>query len=249
MAIPEIATISPPIYYWGTPVVLITTENEDGTFNIAPMSSAWWLGNRCMLGLGKDSQTTINLIRTKQCVLNMADDTMTAAVNALALTTGSKKVMTASEDMGYLYFKRTHGYEYVKDKFGRSCLTPLASNVVRPPRIRECPAQMEAELQGFYNMMNDVDVRGFMALEVKVVQTHVYENIRWPGYPNRIDPDKWHPLIMSFAQLYGLKHEKVDKSILAKIDDEGYRPFANPVNNGEKIEEEGTTETLTNGIH
>lgn len=53
--------INPAIYYWGTPVVLITTTNEDGTHNIAPMSSAWWLGTRCMLGLSGESQTTINL--------------------------------------------------------------------------------------------------------------------------------------------------------------------------------------------
>ena len=30
------------VLYFGTPVVLITTRNEDGTPNIAPMSSAWW---------------------------------------------------------------------------------------------------------------------------------------------------------------------------------------------------------------
>lgn len=163
MSTPPTSTISPPIYYWGTPVVLITTENEDGTFNIAPMSSTWWLGNRCMLGLGADSQSTINLIRTKQCVVNMADDTMVGAVNTFAMTTGSKEVTTATEDMGYLYFKRSQGYQYVKDKFSRAELTPVASNVVRPPRIAECPAQMEAELKGVYGMMGDMDIRGYRA--------------------------------------------------------------------------------------
>ncbi len=37
-------TIEPSILYPGTPVVLISTQNEDGTANRAPMSSAWWLG-------------------------------------------------------------------------------------------------------------------------------------------------------------------------------------------------------------
>ncbi|UKZ79012.1 hypothetical protein TrVFT333_006763 [Trichoderma virens FT-333] len=239
-------TISPPIFYWGTPVVLITTENEDGTFNIAPMSSAWWLGNRCMLGLGQDSQTTINLIRTKQCVLNMADDTMTEAVNALALTTGAKEVETATEGMGYLYFKRTHGYQYVKDKFGRSGLTPVPSKVVRPPRIAECPGQMEAELQGVYYMMEDVGMRGFIALQVKVLQTHVHESIRWAGYPNRIDPDKWHPLIMSFTQFYGLASKRFTESTLSEIDVEKYRPFSNAVEDGEGKEGEESTRQLLN---
>lgn len=190
-----------------------------------------------MLGLGAASQLTINLIRTKQCVINMADDTMVGAVNALAMTTGSKAVTTATEDMGYLYFKRSQGYQYVKDKFSRAGLTPVASNVVRPPRIAECPARMEAELTGVYDMMGDMDIRGFNALEVMVLQTHVHESIRWVGYPNRIDPDKWNPLIMSFAQFYGLKYKKITQSTMTQIDEEAYRPFANAVDETTTMEE------------
>jgi flavin reductase (DIM6/NTAB) family NADH-FMN oxidoreductase RutF len=37
-------TIEPSILYFGTPVVLISTRNEDGTTNVAPMSSAWFSG-------------------------------------------------------------------------------------------------------------------------------------------------------------------------------------------------------------
>ncbi|MEQ4723643.1 hypothetical protein [Nonomuraea sp. B19D2] len=36
-------TIELSILYFGTPVVLLSTENPDGTFNLAPMSSAWAL--------------------------------------------------------------------------------------------------------------------------------------------------------------------------------------------------------------
>lgn len=229
-------TISPPIFYWGTPVVLITTENEDGTSNIAPMSSAWWLGNRCMLGLGAISQTTINLLRTKQCVLNLASDDMAGAVNALAKTTGSKEMPTAAEGTGYLYFKRMNGYKYVPDKFGHSGLTPVDSDLIRPPRIAECPAQMEAELKGVYEMVQDAEIKGFVALEVKVLRTHVHGDICMSGHANRIDPDKWHPLIMSFQELYGLGRKKTSDSILAEINEERYRPFSNPV------EDEATTE-------
>jgi flavin reductase (DIM6/NTAB) family NADH-FMN oxidoreductase RutF len=78
-----------------------------------------------MLGLGAISQTTINLLRTKQCVLNLASDGMADAVNALARTTGSKEVLTAEPDEGYKYFKRINGYVYVQDKFGRAGLKPL----------------------------------------------------------------------------------------------------------------------------
>jgi flavin reductase (DIM6/NTAB) family NADH-FMN oxidoreductase RutF len=37
-------TSEPGILYFGTPVVLISTVNEDGSYNLAPMSSAFWLG-------------------------------------------------------------------------------------------------------------------------------------------------------------------------------------------------------------
>jgi flavin reductase (DIM6/NTAB) family NADH-FMN oxidoreductase RutF len=37
----------PSILYFGTPVVLISTVNEDGSHNLAPMSSVFWLGWRC----------------------------------------------------------------------------------------------------------------------------------------------------------------------------------------------------------
>ena len=48
----------PSILYFGTPVVLISSENEDGSANLAPMSSAFWLGWRCILGLNAASKTT-----------------------------------------------------------------------------------------------------------------------------------------------------------------------------------------------
>src|SRR5262249_16789959 len=48
----------PAILYFGTPVVLISTLNEDGSANLAPMSSAWWLRGRCMLGLDPTSKTS-----------------------------------------------------------------------------------------------------------------------------------------------------------------------------------------------
>lgn len=53
-----------PILYFGTPVVLISTLNEDGSCNLAPMSSAFWLGWRCLLGLAAISKTTQNMIRS-----------------------------------------------------------------------------------------------------------------------------------------------------------------------------------------
>ena len=63
--------VEPSILYFGTPVVLVTTLNEEGTPNIAPMSSAWWPGWNCVLGFGARSKTPQNLARTGECVLNL----------------------------------------------------------------------------------------------------------------------------------------------------------------------------------
>ena len=84
--------IEPSILYFGTPVVLISSDNEDGSPNLAPMSSAFWLGWRAMLGLGARSKTAQNLLRTGECVLNLPSDTMAAVVDRLAMTTGSDPV-------------------------------------------------------------------------------------------------------------------------------------------------------------
>ena len=67
-------TIDPAILYFGTPVVLVSTQNEDGSPNLAPMSSAWWLGSSCMLGFGARSHTPANLLRTGECVLCLRAD-------------------------------------------------------------------------------------------------------------------------------------------------------------------------------
>ena len=64
-------TIDPAILYFGTPVVLVSSLNEDGTPNVAPMSSAWWLGQSCLLGFGARSKTPANILRTGECVLNL----------------------------------------------------------------------------------------------------------------------------------------------------------------------------------
>jgi flavin reductase (DIM6/NTAB) family NADH-FMN oxidoreductase RutF len=210
------SVISPAILYWGTPVVLITSSNEDGTSNISPMSSAFWLGHSCVLGLDASSKTTENMLRTKQCVLNLADDSMTPFVNKLACTTGSDPVSES---------KKSRNYLSVKDKWTRAGLHPQPSDFVAPQRIMECPVQMECQVVNTTQMFNNMpDRKGLIvSIEVRVLRVHVIEELRMQGRPNRIDPDKWRPLIMSFQHFYGLRQGKVDVSVLAGVEEEKYR--------------------------
>jgi flavin reductase (DIM6/NTAB) family NADH-FMN oxidoreductase RutF len=87
-----LTTTNPAILYFGTPVVLVSSLNPDGSANLAPMSSAWWLGWRCMLGFGARSATPQNILRTGECVLNLPSAAMAPVVDRLALTTASDPV-------------------------------------------------------------------------------------------------------------------------------------------------------------
>ena len=205
----------PAILYFGTPVLLISTVNEDGSVNLAPMSSVFWLGWRAVLGLSASSQTTQNLLRTGQCVLNLPSVDLVGAVNQLARTTGTDPVPP---------WKAQAGYRTERGKFALAGLTPEAAETVAPARVRECPVQLEAVLEAHHSLAeNDATQRGrLLTLEVGVQRVHLADSIVMAGDPNRVDPEKWRPLIMSFQQFYGLG-PKVHPSTLAQIPEALYR--------------------------
>ena len=58
--------------------------------------------------------------------------------------------------------------------------------------------------------------------EVRVTRVHVHDAIRMPGSKDRVDPDRWSPIIMNFQRFYGTGAE-VRPSRLATIDEEWYR--------------------------
>jgi flavin reductase (DIM6/NTAB) family NADH-FMN oxidoreductase RutF len=67
----EFRTIEPKILYFGTPVALISSLNEDGSTNLAPMSSFWALGWTLVLGLLDGTKTAENFERHPECVVNL----------------------------------------------------------------------------------------------------------------------------------------------------------------------------------
>ncbi len=204
-----------PILYFGTPVVLISSINEDGSVNLAPMSSAFWLGWRCIIGLGSASQTSVNLIRTRQCVLNLPSVSQVNIVDRLALTTARNPVPEA---------KQKKGYQFRRDKFSIAGVTAISSEIISVPRVKECPIHLEAEVIRFSEIGEDQEtIRGrLLSFELKIVRVHLDESILMNGSPDKVDPDKWKPLIMSFQQFYGIG-EKVYGSRLAQIPENLYK--------------------------
>jgi flavin reductase (DIM6/NTAB) family NADH-FMN oxidoreductase RutF len=209
-------SIEPAILYFGTPVVLVSTLSPDGRVNVAPISSAWWLGWSCMLGFGARSQTPANLQRTGECVLNLPSVAQVGAVDALARTTGSNPVPPHKVAMGY---------RYEPDKLGIAGLTAQPSETVAPPRLLECPVQLEATYVATHPLaMDDPDRAGkLVGIEVRIRRVHVAEELLVEGTADRIDPRRWRPLIMSFCEFFGLG-DVVHPSRLAQIPESLYRP-------------------------
>lgn len=207
--------IEPAIHYWGTPVVLVSTRNEDGTANVAPMSSAWWLGWSCMLGFDASSKTVENLRRERECVLNLASVDNVEAVNRLARTTGTRRPPL---------HKKMLGYRHVHDKTGHASLTVEPARVVSAVRVTECPVQLEAEVVAIlpFGTRDPKMSVPACSVEVEIRAAHVEEAIL--EAPDRIDPERWRPLVMSFRRLFSLGQE-VDHSRLNRGEESLYAPW------------------------
>ncbi|MGY4690965.1 flavin reductase family protein [Salibacterium sp. K-3] len=196
-------TIEPNILYFGTPVVLISTLNENGSANLAPMSSAWWLNQSCMLGMSSKSQTIQNLQREQECVLNLPSSELVSAVDLLALLTGKNPVPESKEKIGY---------RYEPNKFSACELTPVSSDLVNAPLVKECPVQLEAQ---FVKTHSFEEPSSLVATEVRILRVHIDEELLMGEEKNYINPEEWKPLIMNFCEFFSLG-SKIHPSTLAK---------------------------------
>lgn len=184
--------VEPPVLYFGTPVVLLSTENPDGSFNLAPMSSAWALGRTVVLGLGREGRTAHNLATRRELVISLPAPEQWPAVERLAPLTGRHPVPAGKPE----------GCRFEPDKFGAAGLAPEPSSGVRPPRVAGCPLQLEAVAEQLRP-----DASGaFLIVEAAVRAVHADARIVVPG-TDHIDPSAWSPLIYNFRHYFGLGPE------------------------------------------
>ncbi|MDM4721906.1 flavin reductase family protein [Micromonospora sp. WMMA1363] len=185
-------TVTPSILYFGTPVALLSTENENGSFNLAPMSSAWALGQVIVLGLGVEGQTAHNLRSRPDLVINLPTPAQWPAVERLAPLTGRTPIPAHKRGT----------FRFEPDKFAAAGLRPEPAELVRPPRVAECPIQLEACAARV-----QPDVSGaFLIVEAHVLKVHADPRVVIPD-SQHIDPAAWSPLIYSFRHYYGLGPE------------------------------------------
>lgn len=178
--------ITPSVLYFGTPVVLISTSMPDGATNLTPISSAWALGDRYVLGMGTANQGTQNLVRTGQLVINLPDASLVGAIERIAPTTGAPIVPEGRRD----------GYRHEPDKWQLAGLTPTPSDLVAPARVAECPVQLEAEV-----MSTAPVAAGAVAVTTRVVRIHAHEAVVVPG-SSHIDLEQWRPLYYTFRHYF-----------------------------------------------
>jgi flavin reductase (DIM6/NTAB) family NADH-FMN oxidoreductase RutF len=191
--VPKTEMIKPKILYYGTPVILLTTLNEDETVNISPISSSWGLGEWIVLGLGLGGKAIENLVRHSECVINIPSPSLWENVERLAAFTGKDPVPE---------YKKSNGFTSKKDKYGASNLTPGKSKTVKPTRILECPIQIEAKVMNIRIPEYDPN---FAIVETQTIHVHAHQDIIIGE--NHIDPTKWSPLIYNFRHYFGLGNQ------------------------------------------
>ena len=180
----------PSMFYYGFPVVLLTTTDKDGNADVTPISSTFTLGANAVIALVKLNKAYHNVMEVPEVVFNLPTAAMWEKVEAIAPYTAQNPV--PPQKMGK--------YTYTDDKFSIGGFTQLPSEKVRPPRIAECPIQAEAKVK------NVNDREAYVLVELEFVQVHAEDHLVMEG--NKINPLEWEPLIYNFKHYYGLGEHK-----------------------------------------
>jgi len=192
----EYQGIWPSVLYFGTPVALVTTLNADGTPNIGPMSSAWALGYVVVMGWESTAHTLANLQRERECVINLPGPDLAEQVETLVPLTGRNPPAPHKADT----------FRYEPRKFEAAGLTQIASETVKPPRVAECPLQLEAKVTAIHEPATRPDGEFFRIVETHVQRVHASSSIVKPA-TSHIDPQRWSPLLYVFRHYFGTGEE------------------------------------------
>ncbi len=171
-------------FYYGFPVVLMTTKDEmTGNDNLTPISSTWTLGKTIVIGISMHSKEYTNLKVGHAVTFNLADQTLWEKIEKIAKTTGHPIMPD---------YKQKAGYSFCSDKFQLGKFTKLAGEEVTTVRIKECPIQIETLVQRISTRED------FAIVECEIVAIFVEEGILHD--PTHINVDKWQPLIYKFRE-------------------------------------------------
>ncbi len=158
------------------PIAFVSTISQDGRTNLAPFSFFCGVGSEPMMlafcpasdgrGMDKDTMRNVRLPHdpddpddpdhpggTGQFVVNIVTEAI------------ARQVSAAAEEL-----------PYGQSEFDLSGLTPVASSVVKPPRVAECPAAFECVTRQIVETNPGVPSSGNLVLG-EIVRVHAIEGI------------------------------------------------------------------------
>jgi flavin reductase (DIM6/NTAB) family NADH-FMN oxidoreductase RutF len=142
------------------PIAFVSTVGEDGVYNVAPFSFFTLLSmHPTVVGFaigrkrgGHKKDTLVNIEFSKDYVINIVSEAIAPAMNQ------------ASGD-----------YPSHVDEFSEAGLTPVASDLVSPPRVADSPIQLECRLMQIMEFGASPRIHNFVIGEVLMV--HVQDDL------------------------------------------------------------------------
>lgn len=166
--------VRPSALHLGSTLALVSTIDADGRPMLRPVSAWFTTGPRLWFGFERPGQTRSNLLREGDCVVNVCSVDLAPAAQALQRA-------LAAADAG--------------DGFGCAGLTPRASDVVRAPRVEECPVQIEGRLVHLHRSPeSDAAVA-----ELSVVRVHAARGLT-DARGERFVQSAWRPLVYTLGR-------------------------------------------------
>ena len=166
------------------PIAFVSTVSPDGVLNVAPFSYFNAITNQPpLLGIsinrrgGAPKDTVRNIEATGEFVVNTVDEAL-----------GPRMVQTSGD------------WPENVDEFELTGLTPVPSDLVKPPRVGESPVSMECRLHRVIELGASFFVVG------EIVRAHVKDEVLTDG---RVDIAKLRPLARLGGDGYSVVREVV----------------------------------------
>ncbi|CAN5622687.1 flavin reductase family protein [soil metagenome] len=162
------------------PIAWISTLSSDGVFNLAPHSYTTVLSPNppivCFVSVG-EKDTLRNVQAVGDFVYNLAGEDLLESVN-----------LSAAD------------FPPDQSEFDWTGLSPVPSDLVKSPRLREVSISMEAILAGTQRIRDTANV----LVMGEVIRIHVADEVITDG---RVDPEKLRPVGRLSGSLYSAQGE------------------------------------------
>lgn len=167
------------------PIGWISSLAADGTVNLAPYSFFNLVSSQpptliVSVGQrdGRDKDTLANARATGELVVNVVSDDLTEAMNRSSIESGPEH-----------------------DEFAFAGVRPAPSSAVRPPRVAQARAHLEARVVDIVPVLDDDGVARNHVVFARIVHVHVDDALFTP--PHRVDAAALAPVSRLAGMAYG----------------------------------------------